>query len=1039
MTAPIASAPRETRNWWRNLISSLTEDPQRLTLVALGYFAALRLATLSHDMAGILAAVWPPGGVALAALLLSPRRQRGAILITVFITGISSSVVFSHRQLLPTVAFMLVDVLESWSCAWLIERLCGKKPVTFARVIEVLALTACALVVNGLTAFLGSTLAKVMAMAPFSAFYQTWWISNGLGILLVTPLVVVCAQPWRWLPAMRFVEAAVLGLITGGLAWLVFDGVGAQLPITPEPYWICVLLVWVALRFGPRGTMLLLTTTAVMAIGFTEVGQSTFPLGGSEAIGRLHMVQLFLGIITLTGLVLAAEVSERAFSENVTRQQIDKHRYILETAMDGFWTADAQGRIVEVNETYCRMVGYSMPELLGMRIADLECCESAEEVLNRFRAIRAGGQQRFETQHRRKDGSVLDLQVSVQYRDMDGGRSVAFLHDITHRKRAEEEIRRLTREQQIIIENANIGISLVRDRRQIWINDKALDMFGYPRAELEGQTTRKLYPSQEAYDKLGREAYPALAEGRVFETVQELVRRDGTHIWVKYNGKVIDPEDLAIGTLWLLEDITEHLRTERALRDSEEKFRQMAENISAVFWITSPDFKTMHYVSPAYEQIWGHSAASLYADPKQWEEAILQQDKDRVVADLAGLFADKPTVSVEYRIRRPDGDIRWIHDRGFQVRDDTGRLIRLTGIATDITERKHDEAALIASENKFHAIAELSPDIISIFDCEGRILFNSAAAVKIHGYKAGALENKPTLDFIHPDDRSAVAEELSRLLKGSAENSRVKYRYLNADGSYRWMEAFACNEIANPQINGILAVSRDITERIEQQEKVQRLLIQSEQDAQTKSELLREVNHRVTNNLTAVLGLMGFEAEHQSGPKVPAVEPMLERLRQRIRDMLNIHQMLAHSGWTPVSLEKLAAQTIQTNLRATGRNIAARLTIKPSAITVSPRQAGTLAMVLSELVTNSVKYAGNRSGALTVNFEAESDEKWIIMLYRDNGPGYSPEVLANERHNVGLKLIRTLVGHTLRGTVELANDDGAVATLRIQREEVTRT
>ncbi len=130
------------------------------------------------------------------------------------------------------------------------------------------------------------------------------------------------------------------------------------------------------------------------------------------------------------------------------------------------------------------------------------------------------------------------------------------------------------------------------------------------------------------------------------------------------------------------------------LRESEEKFRQLADNITDVFWMTSPDLGAMHYISAGYEVIWGRSVASLYANPHQWVESIIPEERERVFAIFGTLMANAPEVSVEYRIARPDGSIRWIHDRGFQVRDAAGKLIRLTGIASDITERKLVERRL---------------------------------------------------------------------------------------------------------------------------------------------------------------------------------------------------------------------------------------------------------------------------------------------------------------------------------------------------------
>ena len=129
-------------------------------------------------------------------------------------------------------------------------------------------------------------------------------------------------------------------------------------------------------------------------------------------------------------------------------------------------------------------------------------------------------------------------------------------------------------------------------------------------------------------------------------------------------------------------------RVEAAVRENEARFHQLADNINDVFWICSPDFKTVHFVSEGYQRIWGRATDSLYANPLQWEEAILPDERERVFRAFASLRESEPEISIEYRIARPDGSIRWVHDRGFQVRDAAGRVVRLAGIACDITERK---------------------------------------------------------------------------------------------------------------------------------------------------------------------------------------------------------------------------------------------------------------------------------------------------------------------------------------------------------------
>jgi PAS domain S-box-containing protein len=157
--------------------------------------------------------------------------------------------------------------------------------------------------------------------------------------------------------------------------------------------------------------------------------------------------QLDSYLFFIKGLIeVIAGIGLKSINEINTRKRIkeseERSRTILQTAMDGFWMVDMQGRLLEVNETYCRMSGYSQQELLAMRIPDLEAAETEDNTATHIQKVMAKGEDRFESRHRRKDGNIFDVEVSVQYQSTDGGRIVTFLRDITERKRTGEENRR---------------------------------------------------------------------------------------------------------------------------------------------------------------------------------------------------------------------------------------------------------------------------------------------------------------------------------------------------------------------------------------------------------------------------------------------------------------------------------------------------------------------------------------------------------------------------------------------------------------------
>ncbi|MEQ8463903.1 PAS domain-containing sensor histidine kinase [Coleofasciculus sp. E1-EBD-02] len=261
-----------------------------------------------------------------------------------------------------------------------------------------------------------------------------------------------------------------------------------------------------------------------------------------------------------------------------------------------------------------------------------------------------------------------------------------------------------------------------------------------------------------------------------------LIRPDGSirHIFAK--GKpILNLDNQMIGVFGTILDITNLKQTEAALRQSEETFRQFAENIQDVFWMTNVEKTQNIYISPAYETIWGKPCASWYTDCLSWLDMIHPDDRDRIhialIKEVLGEYDE------EYRILRPDGEMRWIRDRAFPIYNESGEMYRIAGIAQDITERKQTEAALQKREQQFRQIFDHAPIGMSLINFHTHQFIQvNPAYYQMLGYSESEIMSLTFDDFTHPDDIGHDLHYMEQIDQGKINSFRMPKRYLKKNG-----------------------------------------------------------------------------------------------------------------------------------------------------------------------------------------------------------------------------------------------------------------
>ncbi|MBE8985677.1 PAS domain-containing protein [Nostoc sp. LEGE 12450] len=290
-------------------------------------------------------------------------------------------------------------------------------------------------------------------------------------------------------------------------------------------------------------------------------------------------------------------------------------------------------------------------------------------------------------------------------------------HELKERQQVEAELRQSEEHLRLALSASRMGTWNwnIQTGKITW-SDNLEALFGLQPGEFDGSFemfAARVHP--EDRDRVLIAVELAVDTGEEYDIEFRVVYPNGTIRWALSQGKVLyDQDGQPIQMAGIDLDITERKRSAETLRESEERFRQLAENIDAVFWIREVSENRVSYVSPAYERLWRLNPQELYQGQQAWVDRIHPEDRestDRAFHEkaVAGKFDE------EYRIILPNGNIRWVHDRCFPLRDETGEIYRFAGITEDISTRKHSLAALQESEERFRTSVENMLDCFGVY------------------------------------------------------------------------------------------------------------------------------------------------------------------------------------------------------------------------------------------------------------------------------------------------------------------------------------
>ncbi|HTD27925.1 MAG TPA: PAS domain S-box protein [Xanthomonadaceae bacterium] len=272
-------------------------------------------------------------------------------------------------------------------------------------------------------------------------------------------------------------------------------------------------------------------------------------------------------------------------------------------------------------------------------------------------------------------------------------------------------------------------------------------------------------------------------------------------------------EGLPNGVVVMHIDVTAERKAEQSLRTSESRFRQMAENIVDVFFLVDIQSNRMLYISPAYEEIWGRSCESVYANPESWIEAVHPDDLAATYEKFKqGMSGGKS--KFEYRVVRPDGSIRWIETRDFPIHDDRGTIVRIAGIAKDITVHKRAAQELRESERRFSDMLDNVDLVTVMLDRDARITYCNEYLLHLTGWRLDEVSGKNWFEVFMPVEVGDMKPKFAELLANAPAAWHVENELLTRSGErrlIRWNNSVLRSGIG--EVIGTASIGEDITQR----------------------------------------------------------------------------------------------------------------------------------------------------------------------------------------------------------------------------------
>jgi PAS domain S-box-containing protein len=695
----------------------------------------------------------------------------------------------------------------------------------------------------------------------------------------------------------------------------------------------------------------------------------------------------------------------------------EKYRMLIELAADAFFQGDMQGNFITVNDKAVEMTGYSREELLTMNISELFPKEILLNAPLRYDLLKLGNIIKTERELISKDGKRTLVEMSSK--GMPDGTYQSFFRDITAHRIAEKAVAESDRKYRNLHMNMIDGYVYMDMQGRITDSNEAFrQMVGYTADELKNLTYRDLTPDKwHGYvQDIIHEQILNVGHSGVYQ--KEYRNKDGTVFPVELRKFLIRNENGENEGMWaIVREISERKRAEEALRASEEKFRSIVESSPTgmyFYHIGNDDTLIFTGANPAADQIIGIPHQPMFG--MTITEAFPRLDGTdipEIYRKVAKNEIGPQSFEFEYADERFSG-FYLVHV--FRTGPDT-----ISVDFIDITRRRRAEENLRRSEIEYHDTLDSLPDWIYVVDEQYRIvIFNAALNLEMirRGFKNISIGEKIAVGF--PFINEQTLKDTAFVFRSGSVTVRQQKFVL--DGKTVHVEITEAPILKDNKIVKVILVIRDRSKEKEVEELKRR-------NAEQKEVLLREIHHRVKNNLAIVISLLNFQLRNNTNEEISR---MIIDIQTRIRSMALIHEHLYHSDnldRIPLAsyIESLSLMILTT---FSGHRIKLETHLDP--IDVSIESALPIGLIVNELLTNAFKYAfpGGAAGKIDILLE-KTEEDMCRLTVGDNGIGLPQTSSLDSEKSLGLYIVGLLV-EQLEGSVDIVRENGTCFRIRFR-------